>query len=186
MKTLFIIALFVLTSTTIYAQKKEIDANKSILNWNGKKVTGEHYGTIGLKNGQLHYKDKELLKATLIVDMATITCTDIENEEYNKKLVAHLKSDDFFGVKTYPTSTLVINSFSKKGEVYIAKGKLTIKDISNPVEFAVNIKNDELSGKLIIDRSLYNVRYGSGKYFDNLGDKMIYDDFELDFKIILQ
>ncbi|MCU4174150.1 YceI family protein [Carboxylicivirga sp. N1Y90] len=184
MKTILIAVISIFSITAISSQEKSVDTQKSTLHWDAQKVTGEHNGTISFKNGQLQYKNDELTSATFVVDMTSITCSDIENEEYNKKLVGHLKSDDFFGVSTYPTSKLVINKFSKTKNGYIAKGNLTIKNKTNPVEFEVTLVDKKLKGKLVVDRSLYDVKYGSGKYFDNLGDKMIYDEFELDFVVL--
>jgi len=112
--------------------------------------------------------------------MTSINVTDLEGES-KQKLEGHLKSEDFFGVEKYPTAKLVITSAAKKSEgVYGIVGNLTIKEDTHPVTFDLTMNGDAASTKLTIDRSKYNVRYGSGSFFDNLGDKTIYDNFDLE------
>jgi polyisoprenoid-binding protein YceI len=189
-RTISMILLALMVSGAM-AQKKSLISDESQVKWLGKKVGGEHYGFISLKSGVLEMKGNEVQSGTFVMDMSTITVTDLTNAEYNAKLVGHLKSDDFFGVDKFPVSTLVITSGKLKGNnVYVFKGSLTIKGKTNPVEFEAMSKavgaNTIFTGKLVVDRSLYDVRYGSGKFFDNLGDKMIYDNFELDFSVVVK
>jgi polyisoprenoid-binding protein YceI len=178
----FIGALFM--ASALLAQNVQLDTEKSRIEWLGKKVTGEHTGEISFKSGKLSFDGSVLTGGNFEVDMHSITCTDLTNEEYNQKLVGHLKSDDFFGVEKFPTSTLSLTAVRKTADKeYLAKGKLTIKGKSNPVEFKVSQNGKVFEGAMVIDRSLYDVKYGSGKFFDNLGDKMIYDDFTLSFRV---
>ncbi len=186
MKLLTLLAAFAFIMGTASAQEKQLNIETSSINWNGKKVTGEHSGTISFESGSLTFKGKKLTGGEFAVDMSSITCTDIENEEYNKKLVGHLKSDDFFGVEKFPTSKLVLTSVKKKGDSYTITGDLTIKEKTNPVEFEAKVDGSSFKGTMVIDRSKFDVRYGSGTFFDNLGDKTIYDDFELQFNVIVQ
>jgi len=179
----FIAASLLMLSTAANAQSKQVDIKKSVLTWNGKKVTGEHTGHILFKSGKLDFNGDKLKSGEFVVDMTSITCTDLEDEGYNKKLVGHLKSDDFFGVETYPTSKLVLSSVEMNGDKYQVKGKLTIKEKTHPIEFNVTKQGDAFVGKMVVDRAKYDVRYGSGQFFDNLGDKMIYDEFELAFEV---
>ncbi|MDO9040001.1 MAG: YceI family protein, partial [Bacteroidota bacterium] len=101
----------------------------------------------------------------------------------------HLKSDDFFSVETNPTSELVVTKVESNGNSYTFTGNLTIKGITNPATFTTTSTKVGTStvynGKLTIDRSKYNVRYGSNSFFDNLGDKAIYDEFTLDFSLVV-
>nr|WP_319400649.1 YceI family protein [uncultured Carboxylicivirga sp.] len=173
-----------LVSAAAFAQSKKIDVKKSSLEWTGKKVTGEHMGNILFKSGELVFKDGKLSGGEFEVDMTSITNTDLTDAEYNKKLVGHLKSDDFFGVEKYPTSTLKIKTIHQKGNEYHVVADLTIKGKTNPVEFSVMDSDDVYDGVITIDRTKYDVRYGSGKFFDNLGDKVIYDEFTLAFKVV--
>lgn len=151
------------------------DASNAAIKWNGKKVTGEHFGTIDLQNGMLTLEDGRPVSGKFVVDMTSIAVTDIEDEEKNAKLTGHLKSPDFFAVDSFNTATLVINSASDEQ----AKGELTIRGNTNVVKFPYTISDDAINAELTVDRTLYNVRYGSGKFFEDLGDKMIYDDFTL-------
>jgi polyisoprenoid-binding protein YceI len=181
-----VLAILVLIGTVGMAQEKQVDTQKSKITWLGKKVTGEHTGHINFKSGQLMFKDGKLDGGNFTVDMTSITCTDIENKEYNKKLVGHLSSDDFFSVATYPESKLSLKMIKADGNGYKVKGHLTIKGKTHPLEFNVKEESGKYKGVMVIDRTLYDVRYGSGKFFDNLGDKLIYDNFELAFEVALK
>jgi polyisoprenoid-binding protein YceI len=191
MKQTISMMLLALMVSGAIAQKKSLVSDESQVKWSGKKVGGEHHGFISLKSGVLEMKGNEVVAGNFVMDMKSISNTDLTDAEYNGKLVGHLKSDDFFGVEKFPESTLIITSGKLKGNnVYVFKGNLTIKGKTNPVEFEAMSKavgaNTLFTGKLVVDRSLYDVRYGSGKFFDNLGDKMINDNFELEFSVVLK
>tara|TARA_B100001121_G_C18556774_1_gene558358 strand:- start:164 stop:793 length:630 start_codon:yes stop_codon:yes gene_type:complete len=161
--------------------KKDIDISKSTVKWVGKKVTGSHEGNISIKEGHIHFDDNAFTGGNIVIDMSTIECTDLDGDS-KQNIENHLSSDDFFGVKKYPTANLeVINAekikYSKNK--YRVKGILEIKNIKNDVEFEVVIDNSLAKVELVIDRTKYDIKYGSGSFFDNLGDKMIYDDFNL-------
>ncbi|MCZ8196623.1 MAG: YceI family protein [Flavobacterium sp.] len=174
------IALFVAVSTLATAQTKKVDASKSTVAWIGKKVTGQHNGTINLKDGALVFKKSKLKGGTFTVDMSSINTTDLTGE-YKGKLDGHLKADDFFGTDKYPTSKLVFKKIADKGNgVYAVTADLTIKDITNPIKFDITVKGSTASTSLKIDRTKYGIKYGSGSFFDNLGDKTINDEFQLD------
>lgn len=166
-----------------------VNVAESKVVWLGKKVTGEHTGHINLASGNLEINDGKLSGGNFTVDMTSITNTDIENEEYNGKLVGHLKSDDFFGVEKFPTATFVIkNVKSQTATKYNVKGDITIKGITQSIEFPVEISVMDskavASASITIDRSKFDVKYGSGSFFDGLGDKMIYDDFTLSVTLV--
>ena len=163
--------------------------NQSTVKWLGKKVTGEHYGKINVQDAALDIKNGKLTGGKFTIDMNSITCDDLEDEGYNKKLVGHLKSDDFFGVEKFPTASFVITEVKSTGsDAYNVKGDLTIKGITKQIEFPATVKIDGNTStaiaKVVIDRSDFDVRYGSESFFDGLGDKMIYDDFELDINLV--
>ena len=167
----------------------KVDVSESRITWLAKKVTGEHTGSIQIKNGKLLIKNGELMGGECVIDMSSITNSDIDNPKMNTKLINHLKSDDFFDVKEYPTARLKINNIGKKTKnSYHIQADITIKGKTNSVEFDVILKNTtrkiEATAKITIDRAKYNVRYNSGSFFENLGDKLIYDKFELDVKLI--
>ena len=121
------------------------------------------------------------------MDMASITCTDL-NEQYGKKLVGHLNSADFFDVKNHKTATLNITSVKKtEGNKHTVSGNLIIKGISKPITFpsTIEVKDGKLGAyaEIKVDRTLYDIKYNSGKFFEGLGDKMIDDEFIIKFKI---
>ncbi len=168
--------------------KHEVLSKESQINWVGEKVTGQHEGTVNIKDGELIVQNGELVGGSFEMDMSSIAVTDIQGE-YQQKLEGHLKSDDFFGVEKYPTAKYVITSVKKEsnGQYKIA-GKMTIKDVTKQVEFMADLKEEKENivgtASIVIDRADFNVRYGSGSFFDNLGDNMIYDDFTLNVNLI--
>lgn len=174
-----VVAFMGLSFTLKNETKKEVKIEKSKVVWKAYKVTGSHVGTIALKEGSLTFKKDKLIGGSFTIDMTTITNTDQEGE-YKHKLEGHLKSGDFFGVKTYPTSTLIFKKVRATGKnSYKVTGNLTIKGITHPIDFEVSIYGKKATATLKVDRAKYNVRYGSTSFFDNLKDKAIYDEFDL-------
>lgn len=170
-----IVALGTLTAT---AQTKKIDAEKSKVLWLAKKVGGQHSGDIKLKQGVLIFKGKNLKGGNFTVDMTSINTTDLQGE-WKDKLDGHLKNDDFFAVEKFPTSTLVFKKIGKKStNTYSVEADLTIKGITNPISFELVINKGVANTTLMIDRTKYDVKYGS-KNFGALADKAIDDEFEL-------
>jgi polyisoprenoid-binding protein YceI len=165
-----------------------VDVNESVVKWNGKKVTGEHYGTINLKSGNIVTKEGKIKEGTFAMDMNSIVSEDLKDEAINRKLVNHLKSDDFFSVERYPVSTFVLTEVKhKSGNLYTFTGNLTIKGITHPLTFDGNLTISDgtlkANGKMGIDRTLYDIKFRSGKFFASLGDNLIYDLFTLDFNV---
>ncbi|EAR00658.1 YceI family protein [Maribacter sp. HTCC2170] len=177
---LAIILGFTATATEpIDGEKKEVKTEESTVTWKAYKVTGSHTGTVNLKEGSLMFDEGKLTGGEFVVDMTSLISTDMEGE-YKGKLEGHLKSDDFFGVGTHPTSSLAFTKVEASGKnSYKVTGDLTIKGISKPVTFDVSIYGSKATATMKIDRAQYDVRYGSGSFFDNLGDKTIYDEFDL-------
>lgn len=161
------------------------DVDHAVINWKGFKPTGEHYGTIKLKSGNFKVNNNTISGGEFTIDMNSMVVVDLPAEsEYNAKLTGHLKSDDFFGVAKFPTASFIITSTEKKEGKHLVKGDLTIKGITNPVEFLaeVNMGNDKMTFKsetFKIDRSKWDIKYKSTSFFDSLGDKFIYDDMEI-------
>lgn len=190
-KVLLINLLFVFGITaSVFAHQPEngiesvtVNTDKSEITWKGEKVTGSHYGKVNVKSGKLDIQNDKLVGGKVVVDMTSITNDDLEGE-WNTKLVGHLKSDDFFGVETYPTATFTIQRAveAANGE-YTVTGDLTIKGKTNPIKFKAYLKDGVATANITVDRSKYDVRYGSGSFFDNLGDKTIYDNFDLEVKL---
>lgn len=182
-KTILSIALgatFLLGAQNLQTQEKKIDAAASNIHWLGKKVTGQHEGNISLKSGSLTLDNGKVTGGNFVVDMTSMTCTDLEGGSA-KKLIGHLSSDDFFGVATHPEAKLVFTQVTAKGNgVYAVTGDFTIKGITNEASFDLTVAGNEATAKVIIDRSKHNVRYGSNSFFDNLGNKAIDNNFELE------
>lgn len=172
---------FSATATTpIDGEKKEVKVSESKITWKGYKVTGSHDGNINLKSGHLEMKGKKLVGGEFVVDMTSIVVTDLEAGKGKEKLEGHLKSADFFGVESNPTSKLVFTSVKPMNDnSYTVTGDLTIKGITKPVTLVVSMFENKASATLKIDRTKYDIKYGSGSFFDNLGDKAIYNDFDL-------
>jgi polyisoprenoid-binding protein YceI len=166
-----------------------VDAKKSLLAWHGKKVTGEHNGTVELNKGSLVFDGNKLTGGQIEVDMTTLKNNDVTDEGYNKKLVGHLKSDDFFHVEKYPTATLTITNVKPKGGTsYEVTADLTIRGKTAPVTFPATVtldgKTATANATVVVDRSKYDVKYGSKSFFENIGDKMIYDEFDLKVALV--
>jgi len=179
-KQLSLVAVIALVTFSFTSkEKKEIKLDKSKVVWKGYKVTGSHEGTISLKSGTLEFDGDKLIGGRFAIDMNTIVCTDLTGE-YKGKLEGHLKSDDFFGVEANPLSSLVFTSVKAKGKnSYAVTGNLTIKGKTNPVAFEISIYGNKATASLKVDRSIYDIKYGSTSFFDNLKDKAIYDEFDL-------
>ncbi|RNC91586.1 MAG: YceI family protein [Allomuricauda sp.] len=166
-------------ANTIDGEKKAVKTESSTVTWKAYKVTGSHTGTVALQSGALMFDDGTLTGGEFTVDMTTIGATDLEGG-MKGKLDGHLKSGDFFGVENHPTSTLVFTKVEASGKnSYKVTGDLTIKNITKAVTFDVSIYGSKATATLKVDRAEYDVRYGSGSFFDNLGDKTIYDEFDL-------
>lgn len=177
-KLAFVLAI-VFSFTTINAQQKQINTEKSNLVWKGYKVTGSHKGTLAIKEGTLTFKDNKLTGGVFVIDMTSLITTD-DLGDYKAKLEGHLKSDDFFGVEKFPTASLIFTKIKHTGKNgYNVKAEITIKGITKKVDVAISIYGNKATATLKIDRTEFGVRYGSASFFDNLKDKTIYDDFDL-------
>ncbi|MEM9884999.1 MAG: YceI family protein [Bacteroidota bacterium] len=169
--------------------KYNVDTEKSTVNWKGYKVAGSHEGTLNLKSGGLEYTDGLLSGGTFEIDMTSMAVTDLKGGSA-KKLLGHLKSDDFFGVNNFPTTTFNITSVFPQGpDRYKVIGDLTVKEVTKSIKFiATTTEKDGIitaNAEITVDRSDYDVRYGSGTFFDNLGDKAIYDNFDLNVSLVV-
>ena len=193
MQKLFTLLLVVTTTLMTFGQST-LNANttKSSVLWTGRKITKSHNGEVKIKSGNLIVKNDVLHGGKFVIDMNSMTCEDIKDAEYNGKLLGHLKSDDFFSVEKHPTATINITKVFKikgKENTYSALANLTIKGITNEIKIPVTLKKNS-NGKCIaeskfnIDRSKWDVRFGSDSFFDNLGDKAIKNDIE--FAVVVE
>lgn len=163
-----------------------VNVADSTVNWKGAKAVGNsHIGGINISEGMLTVADGELVSGSFVLDMTSITSGDNGGD----RLIGHLKSDDFFGVETHPTATLVINSAeSLGGGQYAVQGDLTIKNITNPIEFTATATETDgqltASADIVFDRALYDVQYGSGSFFSDLGNDLINDEIEITVELV--
>ncbi|MES2627476.1 MAG: YceI family protein [Bacteroidota bacterium] len=161
----------------------KVDAGASKIKWVGKKVTGEHAGYVSFKSGTVSYDGKNVTVGNAVVDMNSITCSDLEAAKGGDKLVGHLKNADFFDVEQHPTAEFKLTSVvpAKDGDnTHKVKGTLTIKGVTNAVEFPARIEVKDktlvLRADVTFDRTKYGIKYGSASVMEGLGDKAIYDD----------
>lgn len=172
--------MFLGSAQALYAQKLEVNPEESTIGWMGKKVGGQHDGYIQLKSGFFELEDDRIAKGEFVVDMTSITNSDLK-EGSRERLVNHLKSDDFFGVEKYPTASFkVTNSSTFNNGKATLTGEMNIKDKTENISFDVFRNENTYTAKIEIDRSKFDVRYGSDKFFDNLGDRAIDNIFTLD------
>ncbi|SMD34976.1 Polyisoprenoid-binding protein YceI [Reichenbachiella faecimaris] len=167
----------------------ETNVSESSVVWTATKVvSGGHTGTVKIAKGSLEIEGSELKGGSFEIDMTSIANTDIEGE-WRAKLEGHLKSDDFFAVETYKTAAFKITDVKStaKGK-YNVTGDLTIKgkteSVTFPTELTVKGNKATATAKITIDRTKYDVRYGSPSFFDDLGDKAISNEFTLDISLI--
>ncbi|MAR58211.1 MAG: hypothetical protein CMP44_04355 [Rickettsiales bacterium] len=190
MKFLF----YILFITTLLSQQSlQINDEKSSIMWKGTKSTGAyHDGLINVKSSNLQFdKNNQLIGGEIIIDMNSIICTDIKDKGSNGYLVKHLKNDDFFATDKFPLSHLkILNVTTDDNNNFKIKADLTIKEQTHPIEFTANIiysNNIGLaSGKIEIDRSLYNIKYKSKSWYPDIGDRFINDQFELFFNLLAE
>ena len=179
------------TSST-YLEKGSYDiiSTESELKWIGKELsTDTHTGTLVLKNGKIDVNANEVIHGEVEIDMTTITVTDMQGK-WGKKLEGHLKSPDFFDVEKYSSAFITFQSDEnpiKNNQINLT-GELTIKDITHPISFTAELLQKKptlkVKASMSFDRSEYDVRFRSGKFFENLGDKLILDDIEVDVLLV--
>ena len=164
-------------------QKFEIVSTQSNIDWVGRKVTGAHNGTIDIKKGELVFNDGKLTGGNVVIDTTSIKILDVTDPATNAQFAGHLASDDFFSIEKYPEAILNITEVLDNH----VEGELTIKGITHPIGFDIttNVNGDTLTatGKVVVDRTLYNMKFRSGNFFKDLGDTLIYNDFDLDVSI---
>ena len=177
MKYFLIVLSFLFVTISNAAQ---VDLSSSEFDWYGSKIGGDHYGKILLKDANLDEMDGKIVSGEFVMDMTSFTVENIKHDpEDEKSFLEHMKSSDFFDVEKYPTATLKINKIEGSN----VEGDLTIKGITNPVNFTMEQKGDLVTGKMKFDRTKYDMIYRSKNFFKNLGDKVIHDEVVLTFKV---
>lgn len=181
--------LVVITATAFKAPVKpityKVDVAQSTLTWVGKKLTGSHNGSISLQSGNLLFDGKKLSGGNFVIDMSSI-----KDADKSARLEGHLKADDFFGTDKFATSTFEIKKIAASGNQVNVTGDLTIKGITNSITFPANVVWNAdgavtaTADKIVVDRTKFGIKYRSKGMFPDVGDKMIYDDFELAIKLV--
>lgn len=183
MKSTLILAMAFAASSFIVSTEKKVDVEKSQITWKGHKVTGEHDGNITLQEGTLMFDgNNKLTGGSFTMDMTTLTVTDLEGE-MKGNLEGHLKSDDFFSTDKHTASTFVITKVSGKDGKYKVTGDLTIKGITKPNIFDMDVSGNTATANFKVDRTQYDIKFRSSSFFDNLKDKAIYDNFDLNVNL---
>jgi polyisoprenoid-binding protein YceI len=171
--------------------------NRSAIKWKAEKVTGSHEGGLKLSSGELNVENYTIKGGKFEIDMQSLTCSDIADKNMNQKFLGHLKSDDFFSVAKHPKAQFTITKVmpnprpEAEGGNYIIKGNLSIKGITQEIEFPATVNFKEKGGltafaDMKLDRTKWGIKYGSGKFFENLGDQLIYDEFSVSLLIIAE
>lgn len=186
-RLLLSISLLLLTLGFTQAQSLTADTAQSNIRWYGEELTGKtHFGDLKFKSGQIEVQDGVITSGTFVVDMSSLSVEDLSGGG-KARLEGHLKSDDFFSVDKHSQATLKITQKAKvEGDVQNLNGELTIKDIQHPIDFTMTLgANNSAVAQLTFDRSKYNVRFRSGSFFENLGDKLILDDIKMEVSLQL-
>lgn len=170
-----------------------LSTQESSIVWNAQKRVGaKHNGTVQVQEGAFVVEQGQVVGGTLVADMTTIVDLDLTDEKFNTMLVNHLKSDDFFSVETYPTATFAISEVAVlegvEGSTHRVTGSMTIKGIENEISFPAVVASTQtglqITGTATLDRTQWDVRFGSDKFFDNLGNELIEDEFTLTFDMV--
>ena len=182
MKKLYFIIIQLFVSVNLFAQIKSINTEKSKIKWIGREITTKiHYGSLKFLDGNVSITENEI-KGKVIVNMESLNVEDLSGGS-KQRLEGHLKSDDFFSVDKHKTAKLEIVSSEKQGDIFMVNGMLTIKNISHPIKFNLDVQSNNATTKLAFDRSKYDVKFRSGNFFENLGDKLILDDIDLEVEL---
>lgn len=172
-----------------------VDTNKSRLEWIGRNLNKRHYGCIDIQAGELVITDGNLATGNLVLDMTTISNLDLQDAVWRDMLIRHLKSDDFFGVDSFPTASITVTGWktqdvnSLKALQGSVTGDLTIRDVTRPVSFSATIA-PQLDGSIQahtafdIDRTLWNACYGSCRLFERLGMHFVHDLISLELFVV--
>lgn len=189
-----VIGMITLSAFTFKGDTYKVDTKTSSMEWTGKKLTGEHNGTILLSSGEIEMTNDVVTGGKFEIDMTTIADKDLQDPAYKAKLEGHLKSADFFDVQKFAKATFVIISVTpikeaqEGGYTHTVKGNMTIKDKTIEISFDAVIKmatgKVACVGQAILDRSKFDIKYGSKTFFPEIGDKLIYDEFTVKFNVV--
>lgn len=166
-----------------------VNKSESTITWKASKVTGEHWGYVPIADAKLDYANGKITGGSFEMDMVNLTVEDLTDPKSKGNLTNHLKSDDFFSVEKFNKSTFKITSAKANSATdYTITGDLTIKGITKPVTFPAKValagNKMTATGTIKFDRTHYDIKFRSGNYFEDLGDKLIYDEVNLEVKLV--
>ena len=166
-----------------------VSSSNSTIKWTGSKIASSHEGNVNIAKGVLAIEHGNLVGGEFSIDMNSIICTDLKADKGGNKIVKHLKNEDFFNVEEFPLAIIrIVRAEKVKGNMYEILAELTIKGITKPIKFQANVvvngKNFQATANMKIDRTKWDIKYGSGSFFDSLGDKAILDNIEFDIFLL--
>lgn len=175
----------VISNTELVDGNYQINSEESKVYWQAEKVLAEHTGEVNVKSGEFTIENETLVSGNIVIDMTTII-----TDENIEMLETHLKSDDFFNINTYPEASLEITNLevgNNPGE-YNARGNLTIKDTTEEISFPVVVtminETPQIISTFTIDRTVWDINFRSGKFFQDLGNNLIKDD--INFSVMVR
>jgi polyisoprenoid-binding protein YceI len=173
-----------LTNAMAAPKPVAVSTSASKVLWLAKKVTGEHNGTVAISKGSLSVDGNKLVGGSFTIDLKSIVCKDLTDPTYNQKFITHISSGDFFEVEKFPTATFVITKVAGNQ----ISGNMTVKGITKAITFPAQISvtggKVAATASITLDRTDYNIKYGSKKFFESIGDKAIFDDFALTVSLV--
>ena len=185
MKTIYL-TLIAALGLSLGINAQDINTSESFLKWYGNEISGkQHYGGLTFKSGSINTSNGKLTGGAFEIDMSSIDVQDLEGE-WAEKLEGHLKADDFFGVDNFASAYLVLTSVKESANgSFAATGDLTIRGITNPVDVTFTAAgSNKMTAEMTFDRSKYDVKFRSGAFFSDLGDKLILDDIKVEVSLV--
>ena len=172
-----------------------IDVEKNRIEWTGRNLTSAHSGTIKLHAGQIEVRDGRPVRGEFTLDMESTENLDVPDSKMRQILIDHLKSDDFFDVQRFPTVEFRLSKImallgARRGNPnWEVTGELTLKSVTNQIVFPaiIGLTSDGLivaEAHFDIDRTRWNVLYGSGKFYEKLGKHLVNDEVSLALKLV--
>ena len=173
----------------------QVVASDSVVEWEGAKtlvVDWSHMGEVEVESGSLLIEEGRLSGGEFTVDMNSMVVTGDGGAAMKDDagLIGHLSSSDFFDIDTYPTAKFVITDVAENTDgTYQVTGDMTIKESTNSISFPATViqsADDTLVAiaDIVIDRTEYDVQFGSSAFFDDLGDNVINDEFDLRINLV--
>ena len=211
-KSILAIALIAITAVSCKTEKNKVTANEEVkevkkveniinsykanvaestVTWKGNKPTGSHNGVVSITTGVFDIENGIVKAGEFVIDMNSISCTDLEAGKGKEDLEGHLKNEDFFDVTKFPTAKFGVTSSERKEGKLSVTGNLTLRDTTKSITIPATVTENEgvatfKSDTFSIDRTDFGVTYKSKKIDAALKDKFINDLMEISFDIKAQ